>query len=580
VTSPSPNRIGHLFLVIAAFFVLTSSADAQDFTVLDFEDNIVINRDSSFTVRETITVEFHRPSHGIYRDIPTAYTDSLGGAVRTPTRVFSVNDGRGKEIKHKDSLRGNMLHIRIGDPEKYVSGAHVYEILYKVENALLFFDDHDELYWNVTGNYWQAEIKKSGCTVSLAPDIATKDFWASCYTGRMGQDESVCKYKSYGRSIEFTASRRLIPSEGLTIAYGWNKGLVLPPSRTKKLLWSINLAQNWIFAIPFFSLFLMLRIWYWRGRDPKVRQSVMVTYGPPKCNDRPLSPAEVGALLDERLDSRDITATIVGLAVGGYIRIEEVKKEGIIFDSKDHYLEKLREPDDALTLFEKELMTCLFGSLKGRMASDLKNTFYKNIDSLKRTLYADLVRDKFFLVSPEKVRVFYIAAGAVVAAGLLFLFNSLLESAGPFRIFSASILSALPVIGMARYMPAKTKTGAMAYMDILGFEEFLNRAEKDRLTRMDDQDLFSKFLPYALALNVADSWAKAFEGIYQNPPQWYSSPGGFGTFRTADFNRSLGSAMSSISSAMFSAPRSSGIGGSGGGGSSGGGFGGGGGGSW
>jgi uncharacterized membrane protein len=121
-------------------------------------------------------------------------------------------------------------------------------------------------------------------------------------------------------------------------------------------------------------------------------------------------------------------------------------------------------------------------------------------------------------------------------------------------------------------------------MDVLGFQEFMNRAEKDRLERMGDKDLFSKFLPYAIALDVADNWAKAFEGIYQEPPNWYVSPGGFRMFSPYAFTHSLNSVTSDLSSAMFSAPRGSGGGGSGGGfgggGSSGGGFGGGGGGSW
>jgi uncharacterized membrane protein len=118
-------------------------------------------------------------------------------------------------------------------------------------------------------------------------------------------------------------------------------------------------------------------------------------------------------------------------------------------------------------------------------------------------------------------------------------------------------------------------------MDILGFEEFMKRAEKDRLERMADVNLFSKFLPYAIALDVADNWAKAFEGIYQDPPDWYISPVGFRTFSPYAFTHSLNSVTSNLGSAMFSAPRSSGGGGGfGGGGSSGGGFGGGGGGSW
>ncbi len=121
-------------------------------------------------------------------------------------------------------------------------------------------------------------------------------------------------------------------------------------------------------------------------------------------------------------------------------------------------------------------------------------------------------------------------------------------------------------------------------MDILGFREFMSRAERDRLERMKDKDLFSKFLPYAIALDIVDNWAKAFEGIYQEPPDWFTSPAGFRTFHPYTFSRSISAATSSLGSAMFSAPRGSGISGGGGGfsggGSSGGGFGGGGGGSW
>ncbi len=187
-------------------------------------------------------------------------------------------------------------------------------------------------------------------------------------------------------------------------------------------------------------------------------------------------------------------------------------------------------------------------------------------------------------MSPDKVRQLYAAAGFITAIAATVLINLLFsDSIGGTRALLAGVLSGIPILGFAKFMPAKTKTGTAAYMDILGFEEFLNRAEKDQLLRMKDENLFSKFFPYALALNVADNWAKAFEGIYQQPPEWYVSPSGFRTFSPTGFNHSINSTMSSLSSAMFSAPRSSGTGGggfSGGGGSSGGGFGGGGGGSW
>ena len=177
----------------------------------------------------------------------------------------------------------------------------------------------------------------------------------------------------------------------------------------------------------------------------------------------------------------------------------------------------------------------------------------------------------------------YLVAGFLVFVFSVLAFVFFIPNPG-WKGILAGILTGIPVLAFAKFMPAKTRAGASAYMDILGFQEFMNRAEKDRLERMGDKDLFSKFLPYAIALDVADNWAKAFEGIYQEPPDWYVSPGGFRTFSPYAFTHSLNSVTSDLSSAMFSAPRGSSGGGSGGGfgggGSSGGGFGGGGGGSW
>jgi uncharacterized membrane protein YgcG len=312
-------------------------------------------------------------------------------------------------------------------------------------------------------------------------------------------------------------------------------------------------------------------------------------YEPPKFDNKPLAPGEVGTLVDEKLDPRDITSTILGLAVKGYIKIEEQKEEGLIFDKKDYYLKKAKVPDAELGSFEAELMNSLFpAALSGTLISSLENRFYTNLNRLKKTLYSELIRKKYFISNPEKVRNLYGGIGFVILVFGSFLFLFLSPNA-PFKSIIAAILTGVPVIFFAKYMPAKTKAGASAYMSILGFQEFMNRAEKDRLERMKDVNLFSKFLPYAIALDVADNWAKAFQGIYQDPPDWYVSPGGFRTFSPYVFTHSISSVTSDLSSAMFSAPRGSGTGGGGsggggggggGGGSSGGGFGGGGGGSW
>ena len=336
---------------------------------------------------------------------------------------------------------------------------------------------------------------------------------------------------------------------------------------------------------PFFSLIYMVSLWYRKGRDPQVRESIRVMYEPPKFDNRPLTPAEVGTLIDEKLDPRDITSSIVGLAVKGYIKIEETKKEGWIFDKKDYYLKKVKDPDADLSPFEMELMKSLIpGYLPGILVSDLKNKFYTNLDVLKKILYGELVRKGYFVGNPEKVRKSYGVIGILIMVFGGFAL-ALLTPYSVGRSILASILTGVPVLAFARFMPAKTRSGASAYMDILGFQEFMNRAEKDRLERMGEKDLFSKFLPYAIALNVAENWAKSFEGIYQEPPDWYVSSGGLGTFSPYGFSHSMDAVTSSLSSAVFSAPRGSGIGGDGGGGggdggSSGGGFGGGGGGDW
>jgi len=579
------KRILLLFILFGAGFFYGAPLSAQDFVINSFHADITLHGDSELTVQETIDVAFQQPKHGIYREIPFRYEDERGGTIRTPVTILSVTDTTGKNLPYRAKKQGNVINIRIGDPKSYVEGRQTYIITYTVMNAILFFDDHDELYWNVTGNYWWAPINEASAKVMLAAKNNSRNLWAACYIGSLGSKESTCRYEASNNSGEFSAKRQLNQREGLTIAFGWDKGLVKPPTAWKKVLWALDIRENWVFILPFLSLLFMVGLWRSRGRDPRVKESVTVMYEPPQYNNIPLTPGEVGALVDEKLDPRDITSTIVGLAVKGFISIEETKNEGLIFDSTDYYLKRIKEPDGSLSPFEKVLMDGIFTSelpVPGRMISELKNNFYKKLDLLKSTLYGELVTKRYFLVSPEKIRKYYATAGLVVAVAGFFTVHLLTSTIGKGVI--AGILMGLPVFAFARLMPAKTRAGASAYMDIMGFQEFMSRAEKDKLQRMGDKELFSKFLPYAIALDVVDNWAKAFEGIYQEPPQWYASPTGMRTFNPYVFSRSISSATSSLASAMYSAPRGSGIsgggGGFGGGGFSGGGFGGGGGGSW
>jgi len=576
------TRFASLAAILVCTLVFTvSPASAQYFTIDNYNSDILIQANGTIRVTETIDLTFDRARHGIYREIPYRYRTDLGKRLIMPIDVKSVKDQSGRSWKYRVSHQGNVINIRIGDADRYVDGRQVYVITYTVENALLFLKDHDELYWNVTGNAWKAPISHASATVTLETLQKSELLQAACYTGTYGSNQSDCEHSRTDNGATFVCNTSLHPGQGFTIALGFDKGLVAAPSGWQKFLWAINFRENWVFVFPVFALFFMIFRWYTRGRDPRVREAVTVMYEPPKYDGKPLNSAEVGTLIDEKLDTRDITSTIVGLAEKGYMKIEEIKVDGVIslFDKVDYSLTKLKPAGDDLSPYEWLMLNDIFdGDATTILVSDMKNKFYKHLPALKSTLYRDLVRKKYFPVSPESVRNAYIAGGVIVAA-VVFIITITLVPDSTLKNIIAAVLTGIIVAAFSGAMPVRTRAGALGRMHVLGFQEFMNRADKDRLERMG-KDIFYKYLAYAIALDVVDHWSKTFEGIYKDPPSWYVPIGGYYAFSPVVFSRNLTTATSSLGSAMFSAPRASGGGASGGGGFSGGGGGGGGGGSW
>ncbi len=589
--SPKRARISgfrsRLLPLLPALLVLFVPADrtarAEYFTIGSFHSDIAVHPDSSVTVTESIETVYSSPRHGIYRDLPYRYTDELGNKTVTPVRIVSVTDAFRAPRPYRVTRTGDAVRVRIGRKDRFVDGMQVYVITYTVNNAVRFLDDRDELYWNVTGNDWGTTIRSASARVTVESGRDDIHPRGSCYTGFRGSRESVCAFLPSRGGGDFRTAKSLPQRAGFTIALGWDKGVVSRPSSLRSFLWTLNPSENGVFLLPLATFVFMLGHWYRRGKDPDAGEPVVVQYKPPEEEGRPLLPAEVGALADERLDPKDITASIVGLAVKGHLTIEERKSEGILFDRTDYLLKENRGPDDALSPLEKRLLSNLFAGHAGQvLVSDLKYSFYRNLEGLKAATFERLKSFGYFRSLPGSVKGLYVGIG--IGVGFLGAFFGALAGAlagrEPGKPVFALVLCGLAIALFAPFMPVKTRKGARALAKIKGFEEFLVRAEKDRLERMKDQNLFEKYLPYAIALGVSDRWANAFEGIYQEAPRWYVSRGGFEGFHPATFHRSLGNALSDMGSAMYAAPRSSGGGGSGGGGSSGGGFGGGGGGSW
>ncbi|MBI2614619.1 MAG: DUF2207 domain-containing protein, partial [Gemmatimonadetes bacterium] len=189
---------------------------------------------------------------------------------------------------------------------------------YRAANGLRFFEDHDELYWNITGDEWDVPIEAASARIELPPGAT--GVRAIAFNGPYGATARDAAVTVSGTTIEVVMSKPLGFREGLTAAVGWDKGLVAEPTRTEQA--AGFMASNWPLAIPVVVFLGMFGLWYRVGRDP-AGLPVTVQYEPPGG----LTPAEAGTLIDESVDMRDITATIVHLAVGGYLKIEEQEEK-------------------------------------------------------------------------------------------------------------------------------------------------------------------------------------------------------------------------------------------------------------
>lgn len=607
-------------LVLAAVFlglIALSGASAQEgWVIRSFDARYQVNADGSIDVLEDIQVGFGTlQRHGIFRDIiveqryegPEVPDETRDYNRRYTLSNISVDDGQ-RSIQFERSRIGAALQLKIGDPDREISGEQRYRIQYKLSGALNAQTNEAELYWNVTGDQWEVAIERATVVVT-APSITR----VTCFEGSAGSD-APCQSQLSGNRAQFAASRRLSTGSGLTIVVGMPAGaveapppdLVLIKTAEEKVRDFMGLKPLTLALAGFLGvggLALVGRYWWLEGRDrwfgdvhyltgsTKERRrpffakdTVVVEYQPPETGheSRRLRPAEIGTLLDEQADTLDVSATIVDLAVRGYLKITEIEKQGVLgfFGDEDYRLEKLKPADAELLEYERLLLEGLFEDGGDVLMSSLKNKFYSDLAKVKEALYKQVVgADKFFAGNPEKARTIHLVAGCVVTAIGWFATFLLGAELGAAIVGVPIILAGLALIVLSRSMPRRTVKGRETFRRALGFREYMVVAETDRQRFYEEENIFEKYLPYAIVYDTVEKWAKAFEGLDGQPAQtsgWYVSSHAFAPLA---FSNSISSFSSSLSSAISSTP--GGSGGSGfSGGSSGGGGGGGGGGSW
>jgi len=589
-----------------------------DERILSYDETVTVSADGSMYVREVIRVraEGNKIRRGIYRDFPTTYSGRNGQQYVVGFAFQGASlDGRPEQWRAEN--RGNGVRIYVGNPSEFVQhGEHTYELVFRTDRQLGYFADHDELYWNVTGNGWDFPIDRVTARIELPSEIPAADIKLEGYTGPQGANGQDYTAEMQASGPKFATTRGLGPREGLTIVAMWPKGFIMPPVESSLPAaaapqtnymqddarggWSPaermvgrNLSQSALPALlAVLGLALLMTYYYliWArvGRDPPGR-IIIPEYESPKG----VSPAAMRYLLEMSYDDNAFAAAVLSLAVKGYLRIEH--SAGILGLGKTYSLVSTRTTSGKpLSEDERDLLAVLFTEGDTLELEQENHVLISSARSQHHEQIKSGYSSGFFKINGGW-HLLGIALSLLLAAPAILLPGRtdnwpqwhFTTPGGWFTL--ACILAMLVANGVfGKLLKAPTVAGQSLMDHIRGFRMYLDVAEGEDLKRMKGPpppltpQLFESYLPAALALGVEQRWAERFAEVLRveapnYAPAWYVGPG-WNLGNLGNFSNEIGSSLSGAISSAGTAPGSSS--GGGGGGSSGGGGGGGGGGGW
>ena len=548
---------------------------AADERILDYHSDVLVQQDGWLQVTERITVraEGERIRRGIYRDYPTAYEDRYGNDVEVDYEPLSVLRNDEREDFHSER-RANGVRTYFGSADRRLEpGVHTYVYRYRAGRMLGFFEERDELYWNVTGNGWDFPIDHASATVSFEFAVPTDKIGIDAWTGSFGaQGREYQASTGDGRAF-FETTSALGPGEGLTILVNWPKGFVEEPGAMDKAGWLLADNANLLAAVAGLLALLAyyLPVWRKHGRDPD-EGPVVTRYEPPEG----FSPASLRYIDRMGYDNDAMTAAVVNLAVKGYLRIDQ--------QSSEYSLQRLEAAPGrpALAAGEQALLEGLFA--EGDTIS-LEKDNHEVLGEARSKHRASLRRDyasRYFVTNGAMNLPAILIA---IAAGVI-AFNT--GSGVTPAVVALIVAMAAVIVCFAILMKRPTIVGRKVLDEAAGFREYLRVAEKDAMNLRNPPamtpELFERYLPFALALGVDQQWSERFAAVLagiREPgragwhPAWYA-----GTWNARDFSAATAALTSGLSSRISSSMQAPGSSSGSGGGFSGGGGGGGGGGGW
>lgn len=563
VSAPVFSKYMKYFLSIFICILLLVPSVSLAEVIQSFDVKMNIREDRVVEVIETITYDFEDESgsrRGIFREIPTQDVS---------IRIIEVLQN-GEEAVTREGREGGYVSVRVGEEDVFVEGVQEYVFRYEVKGLVerLERQELDEVYWQVTGTEWEVPIEQASFQVNFPVDLKEKVgekadlFQFACYVGQTDSTSGDCS-RNWVESNVYRASidRQLNPGEGFTIAVGFPMGIAGEPSFWEKYREIVDV----VVAVVMILIAAPLWLWAYRkyARDPKLRRPFPVQYDAPEG----MSPAGVVRMKKKVQSSEEVVATLISLAEQRYLKIEETQEKGL-FTSQVYEFHSQKKDTSNLKEFEKILFEKLFQGAEQVDTKELeKNRFGDRLTQFYTKVYEEEIGAKsYYTRAPMGSSAAVVVMGVLIGFGII----PLVILGLTYSIFSLVILVIMTLV-LAALMPQRTEEGTRVLEHILGLERYIDVAEKHRLEFQEKQQIFFEILPYAIALGKAKVWAKAFEGIITETPDWYSSRSGQ-AFSAITFTDSISNGIASSSASGSSA--------SSGGGSVGGGAGGGGGGSW
>ena len=582
----------------ALTYTLTSGGDAHVAIDLDFDFG-------------------GNPGHGPTISIPVqqAITGDSAHVRSYPVSDITASSSTGAPAGVNTDTSNGWLTVKIGDASQGgISGVQSYHITYTIGSVVNPFPDHAEFYWNVVGAD-AGSVPISGVAVTVVGPVAADG--ATCFSG---PTNSTTPCDAGAVSADGTATftqQTLDPGNGLTVAVHYPasaftgaKALIIDTPSPLDPVTPTAVTGVLALLIVGVGTAVVVRRVRRNGRDRQYlgltpglapapgqelqlgyrdkRTPVAVQFAPPPG----VSPGEVGTLLDEVADPKDVTATIIDLAVRGYLRIDEVPPKKAGRKPTDWTLSQLREAGPELKSFESALLGYIFTGRQQVALSDLKTTFASSMSKVQTLLYEDVTDNRWFSANPASVRSRWQVGGAILAFfGLFgaFAFANVFDVKGISLVPGALVVVGLVMVVVAKAAPARTPAGTAVLAQAFGFQRYLTTAEANQIRFEEGEDLFSRYLPYAIVFGVAERWARVFgelaaQGHAVAEPVWYGGAGfhtGMFWVSYAAFGSNLDT-FTNLATESIAAPTpgSSGGSGFGGGGFSGGGGGGGGVGGW